>query len=154
MARVCACCKVTLHSTTGQVFIMNGAGVSSANTLQPTVAQSTTEEEDPAAAAASKEALRHRKLRRDLKLPTKGPTLLWVDNQGALASVKDPVLRAHMKHIDVHHYAVRVQVSHEEIVFGYCPTEHMMPDVLTDFKGLPRLAFECCRRGMGLKLRE
>jgi hypothetical protein len=118
---------------------MNGAWVSSANTLQPTVAQSTTGEEDLAAAAASKEALRHRKLRRNLKLPTKRPILLWVDNQGALASVKDHVLRAHMTHIGVHHHALRVQVSREEIVFGYCPTEHMMPDVLTDFKGLAPL---------------
>jgi hypothetical protein len=85
---------------------MNGSAVSWASTLQPTVAQSTTEAEFVAVAAVSKEALWHRKLRHDLRLPTEGPTLLWGDNEGALALVKDPVLHARTKHIDVHHHAV------------------------------------------------
>jgi hypothetical protein len=48
-----------------------------ARTLQPHGAQSTTEAQYMAAAAVSKEALWHRKLRHDLRLPTKGPKLLW-----------------------------------------------------------------------------
>jgi hypothetical protein len=99
-----------LLSITGQVFNMNGAAVSWASTLQPTstVAQSTTEAEFVAVAAASKEALWHRKLQREYRLPTdlERPTLLRGDNQGALALVKDPALHARTKHIDVHHHAV------------------------------------------------
>jgi hypothetical protein len=98
-----------------------------------------------AAAAASKEALWHRNLRRDLRLPTVGPTPVWRDNQGALVIVKDPVQRARTKHIDAHQRAVRERVARTHIVFGYCPQEHMIADVLT------RPVFGHCRRGMGLK---
>jgi hypothetical protein len=93
---------------------MNGAAVSWTSTLQPTVAQSTTEAEYMAAVAVSKEGLRHRKLRRDLRLPIEGPTLVWGDNQGALVLVKDPVLHARTKHIDVRHTAVRERVACKE----------------------------------------
>ena len=141
-------CKDTFRSTTGQLFLMNGAAVSWASTLQPTVAQSTTEAEYMASAAATKEALWHRKLRRDMQLRADAPTQLWGDNQGALALVKDPVLHARTKHIDVHHHAVRERVARKEVVFDYCPTSDMVADALT--KGLPRPAFEKCRDAMGL----
>jgi hypothetical protein len=69
-------CKDTLCSTTGRPFRMNGAAGSRASTLQPTVAQSTVEAEYMAAAAACKEALWHRKLRRDMQLHIEGTTQL------------------------------------------------------------------------------
>jgi hypothetical protein len=66
-------CKDTFRSTTGQVLRMNGAAFSWSSMLQLTVAQSTTKAEYMAAAAACKEALWHRKLRRDMLLDTEGP---------------------------------------------------------------------------------
>jgi hypothetical protein len=141
-------CKDTLRSTTGQVFHMQGAAVLWSNTLQPTVAQSTTKAEYMAAAAAFKEALWHRKLRSNMLLDTEGPTQLWGDKQGALALVKDPVLHACTKQIDVHRHAVRERVVCKEVVFDLCPTSDPITDAMT--KGLPRPAFEKCREGMGL----
>jgi hypothetical protein len=117
---------------------MNGAAVSWASTLQPTVAQSTTEAEYMAAAAACKEALWDCKLRRDMQLRTEGSTQLWGDNQGALTMVKDPVLHARIKHVHVHHYAV----------CQYCHNTDMIADALT--KGLAQPALEKGREGMGL----
>ena len=87
-------CKDTFRSRPGQLFCMNGAAVSWASILQPTVAQSTTEAEYMASAAATKEALWHRKLRRDMQLRADALMQLLGDNQGALALVKDPVLHA------------------------------------------------------------
>jgi hypothetical protein len=74
---------------------------------------STVEAEYMASAAASKEALWHHKLRRDLRLPTEGPTQVWGDNQGSLVLVKDAVqyARARTKHVDVRHHAVRERVA-------------------------------------------
>jgi hypothetical protein len=60
---------------------------------------------------------------------------LWGDNHAALVLVKDSLLHASTKRIDVHHH-VRERVPGKEIVLECCPTEQMIAEALT--KGLFR----------------
>ena len=152
----------TKRSTTGYVNLMGGAAVSWQSRLQPTVAVSTAEAEYMAAGAATKEALWLRKLRHDLGVRagplqvlaaqradgSEGAYSMFGDNQSCLAMVKNPVLHARTKYIDVVHHAVRERVMRGEVKFSYCPTELMVADCLT--KPLKKKEFERCREAMGI----
>ncbi len=58
-------------------------------------------------------------------------TVIRCNNQGAISLTKNPIHHARTKHIDVQHHFVRKQVENGEVRFEYCPTEHMVVDVLT-----------------------
>ncbi len=64
------------------------------------------------------------------------------DNQGAISLTKNPTHHAQKKHIDVHHFVRErvenreVQFEYGEVQFDYCPTEHMVADVLTNVQGI------------------
>jgi aspartate carbamoyltransferase regulatory subunit len=53
------------------------------------------------------------------------------DNQGAISLTKNPTRHARTKHINVQHHFVRERVKNEEVRFEYCPTKHMVADVLS-----------------------
>jgi hypothetical protein len=53
------------------------------------------------------------------------------DNQGAISLTKNPTHHAWTKHIDVQHHFAQEQVENGEVWFEYCPTEHMVADVVT-----------------------
>jgi hypothetical protein len=53
------------------------------------------------------------------------------DNQGAISLTKNPTHHAWTKHIDVQHHFAQEQVENGEVWFEYCPTGHMVADVLT-----------------------
>jgi hypothetical protein len=55
----------------------------------------------------------------------------WCENQGAISLTENPTHHAQTKHIDVQHHFVWERVENEEVRFEYCPTEHMVADVLT-----------------------
>jgi hypothetical protein len=57
--------------------------------------------------------------------------VIWCDNQGAISLTKNPTHDARIKHIDVQHHFVQKRVENGEVWFEYCPTEHMVVDVLT-----------------------
>jgi len=79
------------RSTTGFVFVMNGAVVAWSSRLQHTVATSTTEAEYMAACYACKAAMWERKLLGDLGIPSRGPLLIMGDNQACLKLVGNPI---------------------------------------------------------------
>ena len=137
----------TRRSTTGYVFTMNGGAISWQSKRQPTVAASTTEAEYMAAAQATKEALWLRKLLSDLKLDP-GTMVIKCDNQAAIKILKNPILSARSKHIDVIYHFARERVARQEVKFEYIDTEHMIADALT--KVVSKSKFEYCCSGMGI----
>jgi hypothetical protein len=131
------------------VFVVNGAAVSWQSRLQPTVATSTTEAEYMAAASMAREAVWLRKALMDLAALPLGPTRLKGDNQGAIILVKNAIVSARSKHIDVQHHFVRERVAMGELVVDYIPTAAMVADCLT--KALAGPKFVMCRDSMGLR---
>jgi hypothetical protein len=136
------------RSTTGYVFLLNGAAVSWRSRLQPTVAASTCEAEYMAAPGASKEALWLRMLLHDFGQPL-ACGYMCADNQGALKVLKHPISSSRTKHIDVVHHSVRERISRDEISFNLCGTKEMVADILT--KALPKPGHQSCFSSMGLR---
>ena len=67
------------------------------------------------------------------------PTLIYEDNQLAIAMMKNPQFHGRAKHIDIKHNFIRQQVAQGTIMLEYCPTVEMVADILT--KGLGRETF-------------
>jgi hypothetical protein len=83
-------CIDSRKSTSGRVFVLNGAAVSWASRKQSTVSTSTTEAEFIAAADACKEALRLRNLVRDFDRH-QDTVDIFSDSTCALALIRNPV---------------------------------------------------------------
>ena len=72
------------------------------------------------------------------------PPALMVDNQSAIALVKNPVLHDRSKHIDVKFHFLRDCVDGGQIVIEFVETGRQLMDVLT--KPLGRLRFTELKR--------
>jgi hypothetical protein len=62
---------------------------------------------------------------------TDKPTLIYRDNQGAIALVKNPEFHARIKHIDVGTHYVRELAEDHKISLAYIQTYEMLADILT-----------------------
>ena len=77
------------------------------------------------------------------------PTLIFEDNQGAIALSKNPRSHTRLKHIDIKYHYVRETIEKKVVKLEYCPTQDMVGDIFT--KGLPKPAFEKFRHLMGVE---
>ena len=102
-----------------------------------------------AAAYAAREALWLRKLLSDFGILGKTATVLYGDNQGAQALVRNAMHSQQSKHIDVLYHFVRERVAMGELEIRYVPTAEMLADILT--KPLGAVKFVGFRAQMGLK---
>jgi transposase InsO family protein len=134
-------------STSGYAFLLNGGVLSWSSKRQATVAVSTTEAEYIAAAHAIKEANWLRTLLCELGLPHLGIPLN-VDNQSAIALLKNPIISPRSKHIDIVYHFAREHVSRKEIVISYISTDKMIADIFT--KAVPEAKHVFCTKGMGV----
>ena len=104
------------------------------------MALSSREAEYIAASLATQEAIWLRSLLADLKFVQGKPTIIYEDNQGAVALSKNPRYHARTKHVDIKYHFVRDKFENGEIILTYCYTNDMIADMLT--KALPRTLFE------------
>ena len=79
-------------------------------------------------------------------------TVIFGDNQGAIALAKNPQYHAWTKHIAIQHHYVREVVKAGKIKIEYIPTNKMLANGLT--KPLAGLAFLKFRTLLGLTHRE
>lgn len=144
----------TRRSTSGYIFTIGSAAISWSSKRQPTVALSTCEAEYIGQTQASKEAVWLRSLLAELSkvgersLPT---TVIYSDNQGAIALAKNPQFHGRSKHIDIQHHYVREKVVDGTVELTYIDTSRQIADGLT--KALPREPFERFRKALGLRSR-
>ena len=75
-------------------------------------------------------------------------TIIYGDNQGAIALARNPQFHARTKHIDTQHHFVREKQHSGEVDLQYIPTDQQVADGLT--KALPRDKFEVFRSALGL----
>uniref|UniRef100_A0AAV1T9W5 Reverse transcriptase Ty1/copia-type domain-containing protein n=1 Tax=Peronospora matthiolae TaxID=2874970 RepID=A0AAV1T9W5_9STRA len=94
----------TRRSTTGYVFILNGAAIAWRSQRQPTVAGSSTEAEYMSLYSATQEMIWLRRLLKDLCMYNDGPTTVYQDNQGAIALARNPLYNSRTKHIDTKYH--------------------------------------------------
>ena len=73
----------------------------------------------------------------DLVDPNERPVMCLIDNKGALALSQNPVLHKRLKHIHIHHHAVRRLVNEKQLSMAYIGTKDNIADLMT--KGLIRL---------------
>ena len=128
------------HSTTGWCATYGGATVGYGSKRQHSVALSSTEAEIMAASLASCEAIFMRGLLREMGVPMDKPTVIRVDNQGAVALAKDRRSCHRSRHIQRRYLKIREWVALGEVQVEYVNTTQNPADILT--KALERESFE------------
>ena len=76
------------------------------------------------------------------------PTVIYEDNQAALALARDPQFHARSKHFDIQNHFVREKIENAVIEPVYCPTEDQVADIFT--KPLTKPKHEKFTRALGL----
>lgn len=121
----------TRRSTTGYVFLANSSAITWRSHRQKTVALSTTEAECMAACEGAKEAIWLRQLLTDIGYPQTSPTILNVDNQGAIRLIGNPELHHSTKHIDIRLKFIRELKKNKTIDIIFVNTDMQYADIFT-----------------------
>jgi hypothetical protein len=103
-----------------------------------------------ATSQCTKDAIWLRQLLADVGYVQEGATSIIRDNQGCIQLAKNPMHHFRTKYIDIQHHFIREKLETEEICLSYCPTEHMIADVLT--KALAKDRHHSLSRAMGLEV--
>ena len=135
-------------STSGYIFLLCGGAISWKSQKQKCVALSTAEAEYIAMSTATQEAIWLRQLIAEISNSSKSPTLMFEDNQSAIAMARNPQFHGRAKHIEIKHHYVREQLSKGTVTLQYCPSHDMVADILT--KGLGNDSFSKLRRKSGV----
>jgi hypothetical protein len=139
----------TRRSTSGYVFNVGSAAISWSAKRQPTVSLSSCEAEYIGQTQATKEAIWLQGFLKQIHPDLDGgATIIYGDNQGAIALAKNPQFHARTKHIDIQHHFVREKVAEGRIQLKYVPTTQQVADGLT--KPLCRDKFQVFRTAVGV----
>ncbi len=136
------------RSTTGFTFTMGGTAVSWLSKQQPVVALSSCEAEYIALSAAVQELIWLNRLLGELGFKDLVFTVIYEDNQGAIALAKNPVGHKRTKHIDMRYHFIREKIDRGQLVLKYRSTKDMTADIFT--KGLPVNKFVQFRADLGV----
>ena len=121
----------TSHSTSGINVELANASVSYSSKRQQCVALSSCEAELIAASAAACEIVYLRGLLAEMGVPQHAPTVLYVDNQGAVELSKDAKSCHRSRHVLRRFFKVRELVHSGEIVVKWVDTNSNKADLLT-----------------------
>jgi len=129
----------TSHSTSGAVHCVGGRMISATSKRQVSIALSSTEAEIMAASLAGAEVMYLRGVLRDLRYDMDAPTVLWIDNSGAVELTKRRESAVRSRHIERRYLKIREWVAEGHIVAKYKPTADNRADMFT--KPLPSDVF-------------
>jgi hypothetical protein len=122
---------VERRSTGGMAFYLNENLITWCSQKQKTVALSSCESEFMAATAAAKQALWLRNMISEITKEKPKAVTLYVDNNSAIALMKNPVFHGRSKHIDIKYHFIRECVERGQIVVKRVGTEEQKADALT-----------------------
>src|SRR5271168_877774 len=103
---------------------MSAGPISWQSKKQPTIALSSMEAEYMAESLATRQIIWLRSFTAELGIPYSRPTILNVDNQGAINYSINAINHSRTKHIDIQHHFVREKLVSNEIEIQYCATEN------------------------------
>ena len=140
------------RSTSGYLFNVGSGAISWSSKRQATVALSTCEAEYIGQTQATKEAIWLKNLLNQLLRPKDSDpkaTVIFGDNQGAIALAKNAQFHARTKHMDIAHHFVREKVNDGTVDMQFVPTDKQMADGLT--KALCLDKFVAFRDALGVE---
>jgi hypothetical protein len=133
-----------VKSTSGYVFFMAKAAIAYIAKKQASIAMSSTEAEIMAASMAALEAVFLRGLLSEIGCEQSGPTVIGVDNQGAIALAQNYISNSRTKHIERRHLKIRELAEQFVVRPEFVPTDENVADIMT--KPLGRAKFEKFRK--------
>ncbi|KAG2777653.1 hypothetical protein PC129_g21943 [Phytophthora cactorum] len=122
------------RSVNGLKLMMCSAPVVWRSTFQKTVALRSTEAEYMVLSDCVKEVVWMRLLLKDIGSEQDSGTLIYEDNQGAIALAKNVGYQARTKHNDSRYHFIREKVASGEVELEYMDTKNQLAEYLT--KGL------------------
>ena len=128
------------HSTTGTCHCIGGRVVHASSKRQQSISISTTEAEIMAASLAATEIIFMRSLLAEMGHDMSQPTVLWVDNMGAVEITKRRESLARSRHIERRYLKMQEWVAEGKIQVKYIKTDENRADMFT--KPLDRATFE------------
>ncbi|KAK2983111.1 hypothetical protein RJ640_013642 [Escallonia rubra] len=118
-------------STTGFVFYMGNMAFTWSSKKQPIVTLSTCEAEYVAATSCVCQAIWLRFLLRELHLPQKESTEIFVDNKSAIALPKNPVFHDRSKHINTRYHYIRECITEKAVELKDVKSQDQVADIFT-----------------------
>ncbi|KAL5747588.1 hypothetical protein ACOSQ2_024885 [Xanthoceras sorbifolium] len=135
-------------STSGYVFNIGSGAVSWSSKKQSVVALSSTEAEYIALSAAGCQALWLRWTLQEMKCSQEKETMLYCDNNSAIALSKNPVFHGKSKHIRIKYHYIRDLIKNGEIMVKHWKTQHQLADIFT--KALKAEIFVSMKEKLGV----
>ena len=118
-------------STSGSVVKLAGAAVAWASRRQHSIAMSSTEAEIIAASETALEIVYLRQLLAEMGCRQEEPTILYVDNKGAIELSRDLKSCNRSRHVERRYLKVRELVAAGDIEVKYVPTKDNPADIFT-----------------------
>ena len=127
---------------------MSGGTICWRSKLQAIVALLSMEAEYIGATPAIQEVVWLRDLLQELGVADATPSLLNMDNHGAVSLTRGAGDSNQTKHIDIHYHFIRSHVEDKHIEVQFLPTDEMTADILT--KNLSRTKHEYFIKKLGM----
>ena len=121
----------TAHSTTGTCHVVRGRVIHASSKRQQSISISSTEAEIMAASLAASEAIFTRSLLAEMGFDMSEPTVLWVDNMGAVEITKRRESLSRSRHIERRYLKILEWVAEGKIIVKYKNTKENRADMFT-----------------------
>ena len=131
--------SVHRKSVTGVAAFLAGGCILYKTRFQDVIALSSTEAEFIAACEAGKNSLYIRSILQDIGIEQTNATIIYEDNQAAIAMANAGKPTKRTKHIDTRHFALQSWVEQDLVQLERVPTNDNSSDALT--KNTPRVLF-------------
>lgn len=136
-------------STSGYVFLVNGAAICWSSRKQDIVTLSSTEAEYVAATSSACHCVWLKGILQELGVESCKCMDILCDNSSAIKLSKNPVMHRRTKHIDVRYHYLRDLVNEGAMRLMFCGTKDQVADIMT--KPIKLDQFEKLRSMLGVR---